>query len=249
MKRNKLFIVLFSALLTLVNCTSSNKEKSISLLFESIGVDVELQKNAKCMVILPKAGCSSCIEQIRGMIRPSIDTIYVVTCRSSKEFFLLIGKDLYELPNAYMDKEGLSIKLGLAKAVPVFYMLDDGKYISHEPFRKKAEVEKDERPMTYVSVDKSNVDLGEMSLEDEKEITFILSNLGRDSLKISHIEMSCDCMDVDYRDRMIANEDTIHLNVKIRSENVGDFIRDMYVYGNFIDAPLEIILRGTVNDE
>lgn len=249
MKRNKLFIVLLSALLIFVNCTSSDKEKSVSLLLETIGVDAELQKSAKCMVILPQAGCSSCIEQVRGMVRPSIDTIYVVTCQSSKEFFLLMGKKLDELPNAYMDRERLSIELGLAKAVPVFYMLDNGKYVSHEPLRKKQEGEKDEFRLTNISVNELSADLGKMSLGEKKEITFILSNTGKQPLKISHIEMSCDCMDVNYKDKVIAYKDTLHLNVTNRPEEVGDFIREIYVYGNFVDAPLEITLRGTVEEK
>ena len=238
MKWNKSFIALLSALLIFVNCTSSDKEESVLLLLDTIGVDVESKKRAKCMVVLPQAGCSSCIERVRTMLTSSTDTIYVVACRSAKDFFLLMGKELDELPNAYMDEEGLSIKLGLAKAIPVFYKLNNGKYISHEPLQNRKEVKRDELPMTHVSVDKLEVDLEQMSLKEEKEITFILSNTGKNPLKISHIEVSCDCMDVNYKNRMISYKDTIHLNVTIRQESIGDFIREIYVYGNFVDAPL-----------
>lgn len=248
MNWSKLFVVFLSALLIFVNCTSSDKEKSVLLLLETIGVNVELQKKAKCMVILPQAGCSSCIEQVRTMITPSTDTIYVVMCRSAKEFFLLMGRNLDELPNAYMDKDGLSMKLGLAKAVPVFYLLDNGKYISHEPLNIKKDVEKGKFPVTHASVEDPEVDMGQLSLGEEREVTFILSNVGKNPFRISHIEMSCDCMDVMYEDRMVAYQDTIHLNVKIRQESVGDFIREVYVYGNFVDVPLSLILRGTVEN-
>ena len=133
-------------------------------------------------------------------------------CRSAKEFFLLMERDLNELPNAYIDREGLSVKLGLAKAVPVFYMLDNGKYISHEPLRIGKNEERDELPITHASVDVSEVDLGQMSLEEEKEMTFIIKNVGENPLKISHIEMSCDCIDVIYGDRIVECKDTIHLS-------------------------------------
>ena len=160
-----------------------------------------------------------------------------------------MDKDLDKLPNAYMDKDGLSMKLGLAKAVPVIYLLDNGKYISHKPLEIEKNVERGKLPVTHVSVKESEVDLGQMSLGEEKEMTFILSNVGTNPLKISHIEMSCDCMDVMYKDRMVACKDTIHLNVKIRQESVGDFIREIYVYGNFVDVPLSMILRGTVKNK
>ena len=71
MKWNKQLVVLLSALLVFVNCISSDKEKSVLSLLETIGVNVELQKSAKCMVILSQAGCSSCIEQVRSMLTPS----------------------------------------------------------------------------------------------------------------------------------------------------------------------------------
>lgn len=240
-----MFVVLLSALLMFTNCTSLDREKSVLLLLETIGVNKELQKNAKCMVVLTQAGCSSCIERLRSSLTPSTDTIYVVVCRSAKEFFLLMEKDLDELPNAYIDKEGLSVKLGLAKAVPVFYMLKNGKYISHEPLLIRNNVE-GELPVTDVLVDKPDVDLGQMSLGEEKYKTLIINNVGKNPLKISNVEMSCDCMEGIYEDRMVASKDTIHLNVRIRQESVGDFIREIFVYGNFVDAPLEITFRGTV---
>lgn len=247
MKRSKLFVIL-CLLYAAVGCVSPEKEHLISLLFETTGVDTDLQKKAKCLVILPQAGCSSCIERIKEMARPSDDTIYVVTCRSAKEFFLLMGKEIDELPNAYIDEEGLSIKLGLAKATPVFYMLDRGKYVSHESLKNNKLEERGKSHMTSVSVNESEVGLGKMLLGEKKETTFVLSNIGHNPLEINQIETSCDCMSISYSKRIIDSRDTLHINVIIQSEGVGDFIREIFIYGNFVDAPLGITLRGTVVD-
>jgi len=78
---------------------------------------VRIQK-AKQLIIIPGSGCSRCITHAKEAIRVSVDTLFIMTCHSEKEFRLMTGQNLNDLPNVYLDREEWATKYQLVKSIP-----------------------------------------------------------------------------------------------------------------------------------
>ena len=75
---------------------------------------------------------------------------------------------------------------------------------------------------------------------------WLIQNVGDSDLKIHKIETSCDCLKImcDTVNPIGPNE-YFPLRVFISPENtIGDFHREIFIYGNFEDSPLELTIEG-----
>lgn len=77
-----------------------------------------------------------------------------------------------------------------------------------------------------------------------KSTLLILTNTGEEKLYLTNLILSCECMEVVYTKRLVSPGDTIHLYITFRPDVAGQFIRNMYVYGNFAQSPMELEMKG-----
>lgn len=241
----KKFLAYIAIIVLIGYCCScvSGKDKCLQKLFEATGIEMVQIQTATHLVIIPGNGCGSCIEKATSEMHVSQDTLYVVACRSEKDFYLLTGNRRNEYPNVYLDTRGDAVVMQMVGTAPMVYVLDKGKFISCAPYEEER---KDTAwtVTTTISVDKEHVDWGRFSHEEIKEASFILKNTGHDSLHIDYIASSCECLHANISRFHIAPEDTVQLKVFFRSDSIGDFIRKVFVHGNFEPAPLLLTVEG-----
>lgn len=243
------FILYFKILIVGLVCIScvSEDDKRLRRLFESVKVESSTVERATRLIIIPGYGCSRCIARANAEIHASLDTIYVMICRSDKDFRLMTGKRKEELSNVYLDKGELAVKMKLVKTIPLIYTLAHGKIVSCEPF-----LEQSDRKMmshvaqTTVDINETMVDWGNISSETEQQTTFVLTNTGKEILYLTDIMLSCECMHLEYIKRPVLPGDTLHLHITFHPDVVNEFIREMYIYGNFTSSPLELKMKGRI---
>lgn len=221
------FLLYFKILIVGLVCIScvSEDDKRLRRLFESVKVESSTVERATRLIIIPGYGCSRCIARANAEIHASLDTIYVMICRSDKDFRLMTGKRKEELSNVYLDKGELAMKMKLVKTIPLIYTLVHGKIVSCEPFLEQS----DRKMMSHVA-----------------QTTFVLTNTGKEILYLTDIMLSCECMHLEYIKRPVLPGDTLHLHITFHPDVVNEFIREMYIYGNFTSSPLELKMKGRI---
>lgn len=243
----KLMLVRVLPLLILVlivsACSLGSKGNAITLLFEELKVNNALINSATHLIVVPQTVCNSCIEPVKKIMQNSKDTIFIINCNSPKEFYLLMGKKLNEIPNAYIDNMGLVLRHEIARSFPVVYHLDKGKVVSSHLLADSNNTI-DEKTLTQIRISPGKMDLGDFDFNEVKQMTFILKNIGHAPFLIRKVEKSCECLDVEYEEREIKAGDTLHMKVIFKADTIGLFARDIYVYGNISDSPQEIIIEG-----
>lgn len=96
---------------------------------------------------------------------------------------------------------------------------------------------------TEIVADRTSINWKDLHNTTEQKATFILKNVGENALWITNVELSCDCLNIEYVKREVLPDDTLHLNITLTSEIKGEFIREIYVYGNFPESPLELTVK------
>lgn len=245
MKKRSLFVALLMVMIGLAGCNVKTGERLIPLLAEKVGIERALLNSAHYLVVVPQTSCGTCIELVKKEMKLSDDTLFVVSCQSPKDFFLLTGKRINDLPNAFIDKEGMVHQLGLAKNTPIVYQIEEGKYTSYMPLEGKQGAGSG-LPFTQVDVDVKEIDLGPFPFNEKKRKTIVLTNTGSENLKVDDVIASCSCLKVIKSNRLISPKDTLHLDITFRADTKGEFIRDIFIYGNFSNSPLEVFVKGFV---
>lgn len=77
---------------------------------------------------------------------------------------------------------------------------------------------------------------------------WLIQNIGNANLKIDSVEVSCDCLQILYDSvNVVAPNNYFPFRVFVKPENVlGDFYREIRIFGNFEGSPLELTLEGTI---
>lgn len=222
----------------------SNNDKCLQKLFKDTGME-ELQiQVATHLVIIPGNGCGRCIDKAVSEIHVSQDTLYVVTCHSEKEFYLLTDRHRDDFPNVYLDTGEVAASMKMVGTTPMVYVLKGGKFISRAPYEQVSAEDYSSGVQTTLTVDKKEVNWGRFNHKERKEASFVLENTGNDSLHIANIISSCDCLQVECSRFHVPPGDTLQLKVLFQSDSIGVFIRELSIYGNFSPLPLSLTMEG-----
>lgn len=235
------FLMLCSSIL-LGSCISNN-DKCVQELLKDVGVTSLRTNLVKHLVIIPGYGCSRCIDDAKESIFLSSDTIFIVACHSEKEFFLLTNKHLKDYPNIYIDTRSLSTTLKMVDKVPMVYELDNGKFVSCSPYKKEKQFNS-ERALTELSLSKLEINWGNFNHKTVQKSNVILTNTGKVDLQIDDIILSCDCLKAEYSKHLIPPGDTLQINITFSSDSIGEFLRDINIYGNVPHSPRVIEIKG-----
>lgn len=102
----------------------------------------------------------------------------------------------------------------------------------------------DKEALTVVSLSKYKVDLGDFSWNKEREIEFVISNVGKLPLVINDVITSCGCTKVDYTKKPILPGENIILKIKYKAEQPEHFNKTITVYCNAESAPFKLNISG-----
>lgn len=110
--------------------------------------------------------------------------------------------------------------------------------------RKKIISSEDKDAFTAISFDKNKVDLGDFSWDKEREIEFVISNVGKSPLVINDVITSCGCTTVEYPKEPVLPGKNLVLKVKYKAEHPEHFNKTITVYCNAENAPLKLKITG-----
>ncbi|WP_455663735.1 DUF1573 domain-containing protein [Phocaeicola sp.] len=240
-------LLLYTKIILLVGCCCScmsNNDKCLQKLFKDTGIETFQIQAATHLVIIPGNGCGKCIDKAKDGIHVSQDTLYILTCRSEKEFYLLTGRHLNEFPNVYLDTKEVAASMKMVGTIPMVYVMEKGGFISRAPYAQEDSTDDVIRTRTEITVNQEEVNWGRFDHKERKEASFILENTGSDSLHIVGIVPSCDCLQIECSRFHIPPGDTLQVQVFFQSDSIGEFIRDIYVYGNFPQLSLRLTVEG-----
>ena len=99
---------------------------------------------------------------------------------------------------------------------------------------------------TTVQIEQTEFDLGTMKKGEATIIKTEIYNTGDAPFKIHDLEVSCECTTVEYNQRALSPGSALELEITYNAEDVGEFYRVVYIYGNTEQSPLTIMLEGEV---
>lgn len=157
----------------------------------------------------------------------------------------MTNRHLEDFSNVFIDKNATSVEMKMVETIPLVYELEKGKFISRKPYLQDNPEENDGIvPQTKVAFDKTSVDWKQIDFGKMQQTSFTLTNIGDEDLRITNVELSCECLETSYIKRIVPPGDTLHLDIRFYPDITGAFVRDVFVYGNFLSSPMELSLKG-----
>ena len=98
---------------------------------------------------------------------------------------------------------------------------------------------------TTATADQLTFDLGTYSLEEEKKISFTLTNTGNLPLVIQDVLTTCDCMDITFEKHPIRTKEKTTVSIVMKAKEKGFFSKTVTVYAN-TNRPIKIQIKGSV---
>ncbi len=228
MKKKNYSIILCGGLF-LASCMSNN-DKCLQKLFDEVGVEKSQIHNATHLVTILGNGCKGCIHKALSEIHNSTDTIYIIACKSKKTFNLIANKNIDDYSNVYLDTKSILVELDMAKNTPRVYLLNNGKYVSHSFYGNESP---SKEANTTITFNTNEIDLGKISRTEKARIKFTIWNTGKNIVRISHIDLSCECLNIENEITEINPGDSTCLNIIFHPDDIGKFQREILLYGNF----------------
>lgn len=108
----------------------------------------------------------------------------------------------------------------------------------------KAPSQKEDIPSTTILLDKPFIDFGVFPWKEEQKAKFIIKNTGNESLVIKDIITSCDCTTVSYKKEPVPQNGSLEVEITFKAEHPEVFERDITVYCNANNAPVEVTVKG-----
>lgn len=100
-----------------------------------------------------------------------------------------------------------------------------------------------------IFIDKTLHNFGKVKLGKLAEKTFIIKNIGTDTVTISHIDSSCDCTIAKTTSSVIAPRDSIDLNITFKEDSlVGFFYRNISINFNNFQRATILTITGEVSN-
>lgn len=99
---------------------------------------------------------------------------------------------------------------------------------------------------TTVQIEQTEFNLGTMKQGEATVVRTEILNTGDAPFKIHNLEASCECTTVKYNQRVVSPNKALALEITQIAEDVGEFFRVVYIYGNTEQSPLTIMLEGEV---
>lgn len=138
-----------------------------------------------------------------------------------------------------LDKDNKVIALGNPVLNPDIKSLYDQIITQTEMTKEVAE-------LTTISVVNQDFDFGEIRLGEPAKCQFNIKNTGKTALLVKDVITSCDCVVAKASSNEIKPQDELVIDVELTPDETGEFMKDVFVYCNIEDSPIELHLSGTV---
>ena len=104
-------------------------------------------------------------------------------------------------------------------------------------------------PGMHLSINEMTHDFGTHPQYTKTEFEFKIKNDSTEVLVIKNITTSCGCTTPTYSKRPVKEGKTAIVKVAYDSARIGAFDKTIYVYTNFSTEPIELKIKGTMEEE
>lgn len=101
-----------------------------------------------------------------------------------------------------------------------------------------------QKSLTKIFIKKKKINLGKVNSLDQAKETFYVRNVGRDTLYIENIEVSCNCTALSGVGEHVLPGDSIPITIAYTKNRPGFFYSDILIYGNFYNSPALLSFEG-----
>lgn len=125
----------------------------------------------------------------------------IQTSAVSRIYFsnFIFNKNIDDYSNVYLDTKSILVELDMAKNTPRVYLLNNGKYVSHSFYGNESP---SEEANTTITFNTNEIDLGKISRTEKARIKFTIWNTGKNIVRISHIDLSCECLNIENKSNL-----------------------------------------------
>ena len=144
-------------------------------------------------------------------------------------YFLLVDEDL-RIANAFITmKERMNYS--------IHYLKSMYKYFHSENVGTNT---------LDITIDKTNIDLGNVKNGSTRNVVFTISNNSLQNIQLDVIP-DCDCTTIDFGNGTLQAQEKRQITATIKFDEKGNFFKYIYVYYNGNQNPMEVEIRGNVN--
>lgn len=100
-----------------------------------------------------------------------------------------------------------------------------------------------------IEVKNHTIDVGQVKYGIPVSVDYELKNTTKRPLLITQVQLGCGCTSADYPHNSIPNDENFVIRITYDSQQMGHFVKQIFVYAYGIDEPLMLTLKGLVVEE
>lgn len=235
-------------------------------------VDFEFSNaDYKVVTYIDSVGCTSCklqlprwkklVAEVDSLTNGCVPFLFYFHPKDKKELRYLTRRDEFEYPICFDERDELN-QLNRFPSDMTFqtFLLDKSNKVVAigspilNPKVKELYVKlitgsegtKLSVKQTQVSVSQTVVDFGKFSMQENKEHRFALTNTGNNVFVVQDVITSCGCTKVEYSKEPVRPGGTMEVKVIYEADEPGRFNKNVTVYCNAKDSPLQLTIKGEV---
>ena len=226
----------------------------------------------KIVLYVDSVGCTSCIlqlhkwkeliEEVDSLFGGTVPVLFFFHPKDTREIAYLLKRDDIIIPVCIDEKDHFNAinNFPAYQSFQCFLLDKDNKvvfignpvhntrvkdmYLSQ--IASGVEIATPLSENTTVRIEQTDFDLGTMKQGEAAIIKAVIYNTGDVPYKIHNLEVSCECTTVEYNQRVVLPNKALELEITQIAEDMGEFFRVIYIYGNTEQSPLTIMLEGEV---
>lgn len=237
---------------------------------DTVAIDVYAPTH-KVLVYVDSTGCTSCrlqlhewkkfIAEVDSATGGRVPFLFFLSPKSVKEARYITRRDDFTYPIC-VDMQNRLDSLNRFPEQDMFhtFLLDGDNRVAviGNPIHNRAvrdlymktltgrETEKS--AYTVVEVPVNSLELGTLSVGEEKTVSFTLRNKGDRPLIILDVVTSCGCTAAKFEKAPIKSGKETAITVTYTAEEVGMFNKSITVYANTDDSPIKLRIKGEVSE-
>ena len=226
----------------------------------------------KLLLYVDSVGCTSCIlqlhkwkeliEQVDSLSSETVPVLFFFHPKDTREIAYLLKRDDIIIPVCIDEKDHFNSinNFPTNQSFQCFLLDKDNKVVFignpvHNTRIKEmylseiasgVEIATPLSENTTVRIEQTDFDLGTMKQGEAAIIKAVIYNTGDVPFKIHNLEVSCECTTVEYKQGVVSPNKALELEITQIAEDMGEFFRVIYIYGNTEQSPLTIMLEGEV---
>ena len=246
-------------------------EKMIFTIRGNDTVDFSLAGKYKILSYVDSTGCTSCklglkewseyISQIDTLAPGKVKFLFFFFPKNGLEIYQTLRVHRFAYPICIDDNDILNRlnKFPSDERFQTFLLDENNRVLAignpiHNPKVKElysdviagrnVEEIKDLKPLTSISIEQTEFNIGKFDWKQTKTATFTLTNTGNNLLVIEAVDTSCGCTTVEYDKAPVLPGEKVTLRVTYKAERPGYFHKTITVYCNTEDVSLRLVVSG-----